>query len=122
MTGRHGEGFTRSARIRCRREFLSLGRSGERRVSGHFVFIVQKSSNPVRLGITVSRKVGGAVVRNLLKRRVRESFRRHPMRSRLTGDLLVIARAGVGAVAGGVVAREVGAVMEMMGRRQTGSR
>jgi ribonuclease P protein component len=31
---------------------------------------------PPRLGVTVTRKVGGAVVRNRIKRLVRESFRR----------------------------------------------
>jgi ribonuclease P protein component len=47
----------------------------------------------VRLGLTVSRRVGHAVVRNRLKRRIREWFLRH--RSMLpTGvDLVVIARA-----------------------------
>lgn len=89
-----------------------MGRGGEKRRTGHFVFIVQNSPAPVRLGITVSRKVGHAVTRNLLKRRVRESFRRHPMRWRLTGDLLVIARAGAGAVPASVVAREMGFVLE----------
>ena len=45
-----------------------------------------------RLGITVSRRVGNAVVRNRLKRRVREWYRRE--RSALASglDLVVIAR------------------------------
>jgi ribonuclease P protein component len=46
-----------------------------------------------RLGITVSRKVGGAVTRNRVKRRVREWFRAR--RGSLGGglDWVVIARA-----------------------------
>ena len=46
-----------------------------------------------RLGITVSRKVGGAVVRNRVKRRVREWFRMR--RASLGGgrDWVVIGRA-----------------------------
>ena len=45
-----------------------------------------------RLGITASRKVGGAVVRNQFKRRMRAWFRAH--RSEFAGaqDLVVIAR------------------------------
>lgn len=45
-----------------------------------------------RLGITVGRKAGPSVKRNLFKRRVREWFRRH--RSELGGplDIVVIAR------------------------------
>lgn len=46
----------------------------------------------MRIGITVSRKVGNAVRRNRVKRMVRENFRR--MRSRMTGawDINIIAK------------------------------
>lgn len=122
MTAGNGEGFTRSARIRRRGEFLSLGRRGEKRRTGHFTFVVRSSGTLGRLGITVSRKVGGAVTRNLLKRRIRESFRRHPMRDRFVGDLLVIAKAGVGAVPASIVEREVGAMLEAFGRTHASPR
>ena len=98
MTARNGESFPRAARMRSRREFLSLGRAGERRRTSHFVLVLERSSTLARLGITVSRKVGNAVTRNRLKRRIRESFRRHPLRREMSGTLLVIAKSGVGAV------------------------
>jgi ribonuclease P protein component len=52
----------------------------------------------VRLGITVSRQVGGAVVRNRLKRWIREWFRE--VRGGLVQgtDLVVIARRGAGSL------------------------
>ena len=37
----------------------------------------RRDEAPWRLGLTVTRKVGNAVVRNRLRRRVREFFRRH---------------------------------------------
>jgi ribonuclease P protein component len=46
-----------------------------------------------RLGITVSRKVGGAVVRNRIKRRIREWFRKCSDMRAGDFDIVVIARA-----------------------------
>jgi ribonuclease P protein component len=43
-----------------------------------------------RLGVTASRKVGKAVVRNRLKRRVREVYRRWPRRPELPAADLVV--------------------------------
>lgn len=49
-----------------------------------------------RMGLTVSRKVGGAVVRNRIKRRLREAFRRNKLALPLGFDVVVIARVGAG--------------------------
>lgn len=50
-------------------------------------------SDPVRrIGITASRKVGGAVVRNRIKRSVREWFRRSREQLPAAVDVVVIAR------------------------------
>jgi ribonuclease P protein component len=111
MTPRQGQGFPKAARIRHRREFLSLGRSGEKRRTKSFVFVLGQVSDVPRLGITVSRKVGGAVTRNLVKRRIREAFRRHPTRTRFGRDLVVIAKEGIGAVPFASVRRDLGTVL-----------
>ncbi len=58
------------------------------------VFTAPTSARDVRarLGITVSRRVGNAVIRNRLKRRIREWYRTGG-RGRVDGlDLVVIAR------------------------------
>ncbi len=47
-----------------------------------------------RLGVTVSRRVGNAVVRNRLKRRIREWFRRKRRALPEGLDLVVIGRRG----------------------------
>ena len=107
MTAEHGQGFPKAARIRRRREFLSFGRSGEKRRTASFVFVLERTNAEPRLGITVSRKVGGAVTRNLLKRRIREVFRRHPTRDQLGHDLVLIAKPGVGALPMDALQREM---------------
>jgi ribonuclease P protein component len=58
------------------------------------VITQRRSSGPSRIGITASRRVGGAVVRNRVKRLVREFFRHHQERLQPAQDVLVIARAG----------------------------
>src|SRR5262245_3788977 len=99
MTAQTGEGFPRAARIRSRREFLALGRSGQTRRLAHLVVIVQRREGPSRLGLTVSRKIGGAVTRNRLKRRIREMFRRgRSERLFRDQDVVVIARPGSGSL------------------------
>ncbi len=52
----------------------------------------QESDGPPRLGVTVSRKVGNAVVRNRIKRRIREWFRADRSLVENGRDLVVIAR------------------------------
>jgi ribonuclease P protein component len=61
----------------------------------HFVVIFAASPKSYgRLGITVSRRVGCAVERNRVKRRIREFFRLHRNELQPAHDLLVIARTG----------------------------
>jgi ribonuclease P protein component len=108
MNAQEGESFPKAARVRRRREFLSFGRTGEKRRTECFVFLTAPASRP-RLGITVSRKVGGAVVRNRLKRRIREIYRRHPDRGSWERDLIVIARTGAGTIGSEEIGRQLAA-------------
>ena len=96
MTPRDGEGFPKAARVRRRREFLALGRSGQKRRTEQFGLLLQRTTATPRLGVTVSRKVGGAVTRYRLKRSIREAFRRHEARARFGHDVIVIAKPGSG--------------------------
>jgi ribonuclease P protein component len=85
----------KSRRIRKRAEFVSMQRVGGRRAGTCFVVITAPArSDASRIGITASRKVGGAVVRNRVKRLVREFFRRHRQQINPPRDVLVIARTG----------------------------
>ena len=48
--------------------------------------------NQTRVGITVSKKLGGAVVRNRVRRRLREVYRLHEDRFLPGYDIVVVAR------------------------------
>jgi ribonuclease P protein component len=73
------EALPRQQRLRKRSEFTAVqGRGKKLHTERFLVFVLPRAeaSLPTRLGITVSKKVGGAVVRNRVKRLVREAFRR----------------------------------------------
>ena len=94
-------------RVRQRREYLSLQQDGRRRSTPHFILVSRPRAEESRLGITVSRRVGGAVQRNHVKRRVREWFRRHREQIRPTQDLVVIAKPGAAGLSAGEIAAEL---------------
>lgn len=103
--------FPRSCRIRRRSEFLELQRAGKRRTTPHFVILTRdRLTPPARLGITTSRKVGGAPQRNRVRRLVREFFRRN---RGLIGnvDVLVIARPSAAEISFASVDHELGSVL-----------
>lgn len=85
--------FPRAARVRARRDYARVfdqaRRTSDPLLSLHWL----PGEGPARLGLAVSRKVDTrAVVRNRIKRQLREHFRR--LRSRLPGgDYVVVARA-----------------------------
>ena len=80
-------------RLRRRAEFLRCYGQGRRRHGRLVVLHVLQRENEAahpRLGITVTRKVGGAVVRHKIKRRVREIYRRWGQRQQLPPYDIVI--------------------------------
>jgi ribonuclease P protein component len=90
--------FGRSQRLARRPDFLLVQERG-RRVSGSSYLLLALprrepagASSRTRLGITVSKKVGKAAVRNRVKRWVRESCRRMPELTPPGLDLVVVAR------------------------------
>ncbi len=71
-----GDGFRRQNRLRKRREFLALYQTANRIHTTCFVLYIQENHrSESRLGVTASRKIGRTVIRNRIKRRMREIFR-----------------------------------------------
>jgi ribonuclease P protein component len=83
--------FPKTVRLRSSREFKAVY---ERRCKASdgvlLVFAAVSPSNRTRIGLSVSRKLGNAVVRNRLKRLLREAFRLSRAELPQNLDLVVI--------------------------------
>ena len=88
------ESFGRDRRILRRADYLETYASGQRHVGRWLVFFVGAGKGAgVRLGVTITKKTGSAVVRNRLRRRLRELFRRSALPG-TPADLVVNVRPG----------------------------
>lgn len=71
--------FGKPEALRTRRDFLRVQNHGTRFQRTHMVLLVAPGEEGrARVGYTVSRKVGNAVVRNRVRRRLKEIIRTHP--------------------------------------------
>ena len=87
------ERLTPGERIRKKKDFETLYRIGHRYRGRHFhlVFHANTFGFP-RMAVVVSRKVGNAVERNRIKRRVRTLFRRNKALFTRPMDIILIAK------------------------------
>ena len=73
--------FPKTAKLLKHSDFQHVYKNGKRHFSGLLTafYVVRSASEPIgpRIGITVSRALGGAVDRNRIKRRMREAVRFH---------------------------------------------
>jgi ribonuclease P protein component len=96
-------GGERAGRRRLSRsaEFERVYRQGRSTANRHLVLytFANATGERPRLGLSVSRKVGGAVERNLVKRLLREAFARAEPSMRGGFDVVVVARPGVAELA-----------------------
>ena len=77
-SGALGKTFPREVRLVRRGEFDAVYRTGKRRSSSHFtVFFRANELAQSRFGFSIKKALGGAVVRNRIRRRVREIVRCH---------------------------------------------
>lgn len=68
--------FSKKDRLLKQADFVRLKKIGRKAQAYCFIAQIQKNNlENSRLGVTISKKAGGAVIRNRLKRLVRERFR-----------------------------------------------
>jgi ribonuclease P protein component len=85
-----GQKFPREAKLVRKCEFDLVYRAGKRRSSSHFTLFVRASGQPIsRFGFSIKKALGGAVVRNRMRRRLREIVRCHRQEIALGWDIVI---------------------------------
>jgi ribonuclease P protein component len=80
-------------RVRGRTRFAEIHAAKVRRESGPLlIYALANELDHLRIGLSVGRRIGNAVRRNLVKRRLREAFRLHREDWATGYDLLVVVR------------------------------
>lgn len=81
--------FPRQERLTRKRDYEAVYEHGRKRVGRAFVcYVVRREGQGRKIGWAISRKIGKAVVRNRLKRYMREIYRKH--RAEIPEDLQVV--------------------------------
>jgi ribonuclease P protein component len=94
--------------LRRRSDFTRVQRRGKRQVGPLFIFLAADAHGGSRVGVTVSKGVGNAVVRNRLRRRVKAILDRSAFGAAPYRDVVLIARPGAGEADFAAVAAELG--------------
>jgi ribonuclease P protein component len=107
-----------SERLQHASDFQRVFKYGTKRVAPLFVLYMLPGLRPwSRLGIAVSKRVGNAVVRNRVKRRIRELFRQHKSQLTLPYDVVFVARRRA---AGASLGEYTQQFLALLHRQQTG--
>lgn len=118
------ESFPRVKRVSKRSDYLAIQNGGRRFGGAHYLLFARKTmlapgatAAGCRLGITVSKKVGNAVVRNRVKRWVRESCRKLLPAWPSGFDLVVVAKPSAAKAGLAPTAQDLASLARQLGRR-----
>ena len=85
--------FPKESILRKSREFNRVYREGKRfRGEGFSLIVLENGERRSRIGVSIHRKLKGAVKRNRIKRIVRESFRLHQRQYPVNCDIVFAIR------------------------------
>lgn len=104
LPSKTGLGYPREARLVQKAQFDAVYRTGKRRSSSYFTAFLRANDLPhSRFGFSIKKELGGAVVRNRIRRRMREIVRSHRLEISAGWDIVIhpkskVARAPFGEI------------------------
>lgn len=92
-----GARFPRSLRLLRHSDFELVYKEGRRHFAAHMTVFYRRRAQGegIRVGFTVSKALGGAVIRNRMKRRLREAVRLHFPTTQVPLDVVINPKASV---------------------------
>jgi len=99
--------------LRRRGDFARVTRRGKRRAGNHLTCFVADGRRRTRVGVTIGSSVGGAVVRNRLRRRIKAILDHYPLGAPPWRDVVFIARPGAGELGFPALVDEVARVLRL---------
>ena len=124
--GEPGTGFPRTARLLKHADFERVYKQGRRHFSPHMTvfYLVQATDasqeKRARVGFTVGRVLGGAVERNLIKRRLREAVRLRRSNLMHAVDIVINPKKSILTLEFAAVLEEVGKAFDAITKRLAG--
>ena len=115
--GKKSMTFPREARLVRRGEFDAVYRAGRRRSSSHFTVFFRANELPEsRFGVSIKKALGGAVVRNRIRRRLREIVRCRRSEIPAGWDIVIHPKGAVGKAPFAELAEELLRLLESAGQ------
>lgn len=100
-----------------RGEFDAVYRAGRRRSSSHFTVFLRANELPEsRFGVSIKKALGGAVVRNRMRRRLREIVRRRRSEIPAGWDIVIHPKSAVDKAPFAELAEELLRLLESAGQ------
>lgn len=88
--------LNRINRLKKRYQFNYVYKSGEHFSSEHLVlYVVSSKTKSIKVGFAVTKKVGHAVVRNKIRRRLREIIRKQLPKLKQNYNIIIVAKENI---------------------------
>jgi ribonuclease P protein component len=109
------QSFPREARLLSRVAFDAVYRAGKRQTSTHFTVFARSNGLALsRFGFSIKKALGGAVVRNRMRRRLREMVRCHRQEIPAGWDIVIHPKARVAKAPFAALAEELLRVLKKL--------